>query len=192
MKKILLLTIYCCIFSCLQAQELIVSKNSLGYVYADKNYDEEPENCKRSVYLKAHTNDSVYNKIKEDIRACLPPIVNDKIEQAIEKKVKVEKSEEFKESYEDFNFSLIIDKEGNATGVIIFLSEAMHKIFTEEMVKETYNCLMKVKIDMKEISLENANEFDHFTYHDSPVMEAKIKKLNMNRRGMKEGNMECK
>lgn len=51
---------------------------------------------------------------------------------------------------------------------------------------------MKVKIDMKEVSLENANEFDHFTYHDSPVVEAKIKKLNMKRRAMKEGNMECK
>lgn len=60
------------------------------------------------------------------------------------------------------------------------------------MVKETYNCLMKVKIDVKEVSLENANEFDHFTYHDSPVVEAKIKKLNMKRRAMKEGNMECK
>lgn len=189
MKKILLLGIYCCLFSCLQAQELIKSEVMFGYMYADKNYDEEPEKSKRSVSLKTHTNDSVDNKIKEDIRACLPPIVNDWIEQAIEKKVK---PEELKESLEDFNCLLLIDKEGNTTGVLIYLSEAMHKKFTEEMVKEIYNSLMKVKIDMKEVSLENANEFDHFNYRYSPIMEAKIKEFRMKRRGMKEGNMECK
>ena len=183
MKKILLLSVFCSLFMCLQAQEFKRIYSSLITFCRVTNMDELLDSRKAEAI-----NDSIGEMIaKEIIAGNLPDSLKMNIEKENLKALEKLSFEEYSRLL-SFSFIFYLDREGNIITVSFVYNSQTEYVPSDELLRETYNRLVKVKTDMNKYGIVMSENFNYWRVTYRPFWQIRFREKAIQKEREKKSN----